>query len=370
MCAAAMIPACCVLCALQTARPVCKPYKHQVLTPEEYKAQRHQESLRTARGSKAHLQQQGDVQGVASGDIHPGALGLPAGLPFPGASHPAAAGTAAHTDLPSFQGYLEAAAPLAAAADAEEEADLATAASQAADPAALSSLALEARSSSPDSQEQQMAAGVSAAATVSSGSAAALSAAVAAATEAARAGSCSEHLNWADTSGSGQLAPGPWTAAVEAAVAAGDMGGSTAAAAPAIAADANAADARPAVAPAAPPEIVGWVQQMSEVGALGHLLHQAYTHAVRMGEPVMLTTGHKVFPDGKGVKCHVNNELGLMLPAGSQELAATVAQVAAAISSTAAPSGLRAVSAPKVALAALAAEGVPPQAAAGVARPH
>ncbi|KAF6253808.1 hypothetical protein COO60DRAFT_1628108 [Scenedesmus sp. NREL 46B-D3] len=70
---------------------------------------------------------------------------------------------------------------------------------------------------------------------------------------------------------------------------------------------------------------------MSRETVLGQALRLALSHAGRMQEPVVLPSGHKVFPDGRVAMYALDSELGLTLPECSQDLEATPAQVAAAI---------------------------------------
>jgi hypothetical protein len=273
-------------------RPIFKPYKHQVLSAAEYKAQRQQDLLKAtaaaASSSSSHgsdefdtqagqqQQQQHQLQmglGLQTvGEVHPGALGSPAA---PGLSLPLSLPleSAAADAAAAFQQYLP-------PADVLHIADAAAAAAAATPqelllPPAASLPVLRDSSSMPHSL------------TATSSSTAALLAALAAAQV---RGSISDQLNMADDAQE-------HTAALLAA---------TAAAA--------------AAAPGSQPEVVGWVSEMSRDSVLGQALQLALSHAVRMQEPVMLPSGHKVFPDGRVVLCVVNNELGLMLPAGSQDL--------------------------------------------------
>jgi hypothetical protein len=281
---------------LQTVRPISKPHKYQVLTAEQYKAQRQQDLLKaTSTGAfdaQAGQQVQQQVQqvqlelGQQSGSaVHPGALGMPAaeGLSLPMALPLEAAGTDAAA---AFQQYLPPAGVMRVAAPA------ATAAPQ--------DLLLPQAASLPALDGSAVPPGLA----PSSSSMAALLAALAA----AQRGSISDQLNMADDGASEQQA-----AALLASTAAAAAPGSSTAGS------------------SSQPEVLGWVAEMSRESVLGQHLHDALSHAVRMQQPVMLPSGHKVFPDGSVVLCLVNNELGLMLPAGSQDLEVKRAQVAAAI---------------------------------------
>jgi hypothetical protein len=276
-----------------------------VLTAAEYQAQRQQDLLKatgsatsSSHGSAsfdiAAGQQQHQAQLGPGSDVHPGALGMPAAtgldmplsLPLVGGLAPA--DVAAADAAAAFQQFLP-------SADALHMADATAAAApqQVLLPSSAPMPPPGESGSVPEGLANSLAAGAS----LGSSSVAALIAALAAAQ--AR-GSISDQLNMADDAPEQAAALGAAAAA---------PGSST-----------------------AQPEVLGWVNEMSRDTVLGQTLHQALTHAVRMQEPVMLPSGHKVFPDGKVVMCVVNNELGLMLPAGSQDLEATRAQVAAAIS--------------------------------------
>jgi hypothetical protein len=303
-------------CCVQVVHPITKPYKHYVLSAEEYKAQRQQDLLKAtgSAASSSHAsgdfdiqagqqQQQQQAQLGAGGDVHPGALGMPAAtgldiplsLPLVGGLAPA--DVAAADAATVFQQFLQPAEALHmadATAAAAAAAVAAAAPQQLLLPPSAPMPAVQDSGSVPDGYASSLAAG----ALLGSSSLAALIAALAAAQ--AR-GSISDQLNMADDA--------PEQAAILVAAAAAAPG---------------------SIAPQ--PEVLGWVNEMSRETVLGQTLHLALTHAVRMQEPVMLPSGHKVFPDGRVVMCVVNNELGLMLPAGSQDLEATRAQVAAAIS--------------------------------------
>lgn len=284
--------------AQQTARPVVKPYKHQVLSAAEYKAQRQQDLLKatapaassssagSAAGDSSQAGQQQAALGLgldlqAGGYVHPGALGMPAA---PGLSLPLPLPLEAATDpAAAFQQYLP-------PADVLHIADTAAAAAAAVAPQELLLPALRVGST------------VAHSLTAASSSMEALLAALAAAQ--AR-GSISDQLNMADD------APEQHTAAL-------------AAPAPAVAAPGSSGSGQP--------ELVGWVGELSRESVLGGALRLALAHAVRMQEPVMLPSGHKVFPDGRVVLCVVNDELGLAAPRGSSgDAEVAAAQVAAAI---------------------------------------
>jgi hypothetical protein len=293
-------------CCVQVARPIFKPYKHQVLSAEEYKAQRQQDLL-TATGSTASSsngsctldmqagQQQHQAQLGPGGDVHPGALGMPAAaglgmaLPLPLVGGLAPADVAAADAEALFQQFLQPADALHIT-DATAAAVAAAAPQQLLLPPSAPLPALHDSGSLPDERASSLAAGAS----LGNSSVAALIAALAAQAR----GSISDQLNMADDAPEQAAAP--------------------------------VAAAAPSSMPPQP-EVLGWVNEMSRDTVLGQSLHLALTHAVRMQEPVMLPSGHKVFPDGRVVLCVVNNELGLMLPAGGQDLEATRAQVAAAI---------------------------------------
>jgi hypothetical protein len=295
-------------CCVQVARPIFKPYKHQVLSAEEYKAQCQQDLLK-ATGSTASSshgsgtldmqagQQQHQAQLGPGGDVHPGALGMPAAagldmaLPLPLVGGLAPADVAAADAAALFQQFLQPADALHITDATAAAAVAAAAPQQLLLPPSAPLPALHDSGSSPDERASSLAAGAS----LGNSSVAALIAALAAQAR----GSISDQLNMADD------APEQAAALVAAAAAPGSI--------------------------APQPEVLGWVNEMSRDTVLGQSLHLALTHAVRMQEPVMLPSGHKVFPDGRVVMCVVNNELGLMLPAGSQDLEATRAQEAAAI---------------------------------------
>lgn len=277
------------LSSLQVARPIYKPYKHQVLSADKYKAQRqhneHQQKSPAGSGSSkagSHAEQQQDrrhyqqqQQSPRAGEIHPGAIGLQ------GAAAGLEAGEGLH-------------APAAAAS---------LVGPKGVDPSILAELTAVARSSmQAAAKAEAMPLQAIEAATSSSNDAAVVSAAVAAATSAAKARVHAASAQLSQTGSPVAAASAPVTAITSsstlltAAAAAGEVAGN--------------AQGNPKLG------------EMAPTGVLSSLIQQAWTHAVRMNEPVMLPTGHKVFPDGQVVKCHINNASGMKpnvdMPAATQ----------------------------------------------------
>lgn len=279
---------------MQVARPIFKPQKHQVLSADEFKAQQQRDSHKgspvpgtSSPLGKRRISQQSQHNFASGSDIHPGALGLVE--PSAPASSPAAA---------------------VAGSEDSQRPTSPTGGPKGVDPAILAELTKVARTSIHSADPS------SAPASPKSSGAAILSAAMAAATAAARA-----RAQQSDTS-SGHMRRVGTPEALPA------RNGS-----PAVPGGTSPAAARAAAA--AVGDVVGNAQQPADFGVLGSLIQQAWAHAMRMHEPVMLPTGHKVFPDGRVVKAQVPSELGLSLPAvppggaGKAHAAAPAAQAAA-----------------------------------------